>query len=54
MDGPIIGYVRISAYTLARPHGCNLDPIWAQKMFFCLILQGFCDFLPEIYFLRYY
>ena len=32
MDGPIIGYVRICDDPLT--HGGNLDPIWAQKMFF--------------------
>ena len=42
MDGPIIGYVRSCDDPLT--HGGNLDPIWAQKMFFGLILQGVCDF----------
>ena len=45
MDSPIIGYVKISDDPLMRPHGGNLDPIWAQKMLvFYLILQKFCDF----------
>ena len=42
MDNSIIGYVRISDDLLT--HGGNSDPIWAQKMFFGLILQEFCDF----------
>ena len=42
MDGPIIGHMRICDDLLT--HGGNLDPIWAQKMFFDLILQGFCYF----------
>ena len=25
-------------------HGGNLDTIWAQKMFFGLIFEEFCDF----------
>ena len=32
IDGPIICYVRI--YDDPLTHGGNLDPIWAQKMFF--------------------
>ena len=42
MDGPIIDYVRICDDPLT--HGGNLDAIWAQKIFFPLILQEFCDF----------
>ena len=42
MDGPIIDYVRISDESLA--HGGNLDPMWAQKMFFGLNFQEFRDF----------
>ena len=42
MDGPIIDYVRICDDPLT--HGGIVDPIWAQKMFFGLILQQFCDF----------
>ena len=34
MDGLIIDYVRISDEPLT--HGGNLDPMWAQKMFFGL------------------
>ena len=44
MDGPIIDYVRISDDSFARPDGRNVDPISAQILLFCLILQGFCDF----------
>ena len=44
MDGPIIGYVRISDNLLTRPQGGNLDQLWPQKIFFSLILQEFCDF----------
>lgn len=40
MDGHIIGYVRIFDDPLVRPHGGNLNSVWAQKcFFFCLILQ---------------
>ena len=42
MDGPIIDYVKICDDPLT--HGGNLDPIWAQKMLYGLILQEFCDF----------
>ena len=42
MDGPIIGYVKICDDPLT--HGGNLDTIWAQRMFFELILQEFWDF----------
>ena len=45
MDGPIIAYVRIPYNPLMRLPGGNLDPNWAQKMSFCLILQEFSDFL---------
>ena len=44
MDGPvIIGYVRICDDPLT--HCGNLDPIWAHKILFGLILQEFCGFL---------
>ena len=46
MDGPIISYVRICDDPLT--HGGNLDPFWAQRMFFCLFLQEFCDFFWEL------
>ena len=39
MDGPIIDSVRISDEPLT--HGGNLDPMWAQKMFFGLNFQEF-------------
>ena len=44
MAGSIMGYVRISDDSLARPQGNEpLDPILGRKMFyFCLILQEFC------------
>ena len=52
MDSPTIGYVRICHDPLT--HGGNLEQIWANKMFFGLILQGFCDFLgPGSYVINY-
>ena len=33
-------------------HGGNLDPIWAQKMFFGLIFEEFYDF-PGTWDMRY-
>ena len=42
MDGPIIDYVRLCDDPLT--HGGNLDPVWARKIFFRLILQEFFDF----------
>ena len=44
MDGLIIGYMAIFDDPLARAYGGNLELIWAQKMFFCLILREFCNF----------
>ena len=42
MDSLIIDYVRISDEPLT--HGGNLDPMWAQKMFFGLNFQELRDF----------
>ena len=35
--------MRIS-YSLWHGHWGNLDPVWGQKMFFCLILREFSGF----------
>ena len=52
MEGPIIGYMRISDDPLAQSHGVNLDPICAPNLSF-LNLQELFDF-PETWDLCYF
>ena len=57
MNGPILGYVRISADPLVRSQGLIWTQFGSKNDFFCLISQEICDFsviwdLRHLIFLR--